>query len=88
MTHTRGVSDVLVTCTLVEVALGEGGGSYINSNTVVNTGQRRKQHHQHKLLIVVERLLALKVKTNQKGNVIMTSLCHVISMYKVHKTWV
>ena len=65
----------------MEVALGGRGGSYTNSDTMVNTGQRRKQHHQHKLLIVVERLVPLIVRTNQKGDVMMMSLYHVICMY-------
>ena len=43
---------------------------------IINTGQRRKQHHLHKLLIVVQRL-PLMEKTNPKGDISMMSLYHM-----------
>ena len=48
--------------------------------TIINTGQRRKQHHLHKLLTAVQRL-PLMEKTNPKGDVILSHDLYNIIMF-------
>ena len=47
---------------------------------IINTGQRKKQHHPHKLLIAVQRL-PLMEKTNPKGDVILSHNLYNIMMF-------